>query len=73
MKMCIRIGTSEPMQKAVGSRHLSNLVPGCEKLTGDSYVECVKIHIIVTTNHQVGTAKIGDPKDPTTVVDPELR
>lgn len=73
MKMCITIGTSEPMQKSVGSRHLSNLVPGCEERTGDRYVECVARSIIVTTNHQVGTAKMGDPKDPYTVVDPKLR
>lgn len=72
-KMCITIGTSEPMKKKVGSRHLRNAVPGCEKYTGNDYFKCVAENIIVTTNHQVGTAKMGDPNDPDTVVDPKLR
>lgn len=61
------------MRNRVGSRHLLNLVPGCEKLTGDRYIECVARTIIVTTNHQVGTARMGDPNDPDTVVDPLLK
>nr|XP_042897444.1 glucose dehydrogenase [FAD, quinone]-like [Parasteatoda tepidariorum] len=28
---------------------------------------------VLTMSHEVGTAKMGDPSDPTTVVDPELR
>ncbi|XP_054709909.1 uncharacterized protein LOC129219656 [Uloborus diversus] len=74
MKKCMRIGTSGPLQK-VGSTPLPNIFPGCEDSATDedSYYWCMARQFVVTFNHQVGTAKMGDPRDPTTVVDPQLR
>ncbi|CAL1288547.1 unnamed protein product [Larinioides sclopetarius] len=73
MKTCQRIATSEPMRK-IGARPFKTVFPGCEEFVGDedSYFTCIARGGVVTLSHQVGTAKMGDPKDPTTVVDPLL-
>uniref|UniRef100_A0A4Y2WKF0 Glucose dehydrogenase [FAD, quinone] n=3 Tax=Araneus ventricosus TaxID=182803 RepID=A0A4Y2WKF0_ARAVE len=74
MKTCQRIATSGPMRK-VGARPFETVFPGCEEFVGDedSYFTCIARGGVVTMSHQVGTAKMGDPRDPTTVVDPLLR
>ncbi|GBN40860.1 Glucose dehydrogenase [FAD, quinone], partial [Araneus ventricosus] len=74
LKTCQRIATSEPMQR-VGSKPFETILPGCEDCAGDEdrYLECVVRSIIISYHHGVGSVKMGDPKDPTTVVDPELR
>lgn len=58
----------------VGAKPLEN-VPGCEMFVGfdDAYFRCYVRHIFSTQFHYSGTAKMGDPADPTAVVDPELR
>ena len=50
-------------------------MPGCEDYvdSDEDYFNCYTRRIFSTTFHGVGTAKMGDPGDPTTVVDPELR
>ena len=70
----MKIG-NHPLMKTVGSTPFQTLVPGCEKFFGDedSYLRCLAKTIFVTFSHQVGTARMGDPDDPRTVVDPELR
>ncbi|GFT23859.1 glucose dehydrogenase [Nephila pilipes] len=74
MKQCKEFSESEPFKK-IGTKLISTVYPGCENLVNDDdkYFRCVAEAIIVTQNHQVGTAKMGDPTDPTTVVDPKLR
>ncbi|XP_035225710.1 glucose dehydrogenase [FAD, quinone]-like [Stegodyphus dumicola] len=74
MKKCNEIATSEPLKK-IGSKPFSTVVPGCEDYVNDDdkYFRCIAESIVVTLNHQVGTAKMGNPKDTSTVVDPELR
>ncbi|GBN29991.1 Glucose dehydrogenase [FAD, quinone] [Araneus ventricosus] len=74
MKTCNKISTSGPMQK-VGAKPFETRFPGCEQFFGDedSYFSCMAKGGVVTLSHQVGTAKMGDPDDPTTVVDPQLR
>ncbi|XP_055933565.1 glucose dehydrogenase [FAD, quinone]-like [Argiope bruennichi] len=74
MKTCQKIATSESMQK-VGAKPFETLFPGCEQFYGndDSYFTCIARGAVVTLSHPVGTAKMGDPRDPTTVVDPLLR
>lgn len=59
----------------INARPIDILIPGCEEFGEDEdlYLRCVVRTIITTTNHPVGTAKMGDSKDPTTVVDPQLR
>lgn len=61
------------MAQKVGARFLNNLVPGCEALKDDAYYECFARSIVTSNSHPVGTAKMGDPDDPNTVVDPELK
>ncbi|KAG8178924.1 hypothetical protein JTE90_014130 [Oedothorax gibbosus] len=73
IKTCIRVATAPPMVQGVGATFLNNLVPGCEKKSGDAYIECFARSIVTSNSHPVGTAKMGDPDDPYTVVDPELR
>ncbi|GBN21823.1 hypothetical protein AVEN_154343-1 [Araneus ventricosus] len=62
------------MQK-VGAKPFETLFPGCEQFFGneDLYFTCLARGAVITLSHQVGTAKMGDPRDPTTVVDPLLR
>ncbi|GFT23855.1 glucose dehydrogenase [Nephila pilipes] len=74
MKQCKEFAESEPLKK-IGSKPISTVYPGCENLVNDDdkYFRCMAQAIIITQNHQVGTAKMGDPTDPTTVVDPKLR
>ncbi|GFU63133.1 glucose dehydrogenase [Trichonephila clavipes] len=74
MKKCNDISNSKPMRK-IGAKRISTVYPGCEDDVNDEdkYFRCMARSIIGTANHQVGTAKMGDPSDPTTVVDPELR
>lgn len=74
MKTCQKIGTNKAMLE-IGSEPLTTVVPGCEKYLNDedSYFRCQLRVILISTHHQVGTARMGDVLDPTTVVDPQLR
>ncbi|KAG8184964.1 hypothetical protein JTE90_020011 [Oedothorax gibbosus] len=74
LKMCKAIGTSEPMQK-IGSSLIDPVYPGCEASSGndDELFKCVAQTVMQTMAHQVGTAKMGDQNDKSTVVDPRLR
>ncbi|GBN76146.1 Glucose dehydrogenase [FAD, quinone] [Araneus ventricosus] len=74
MKTCQKIMMLDPMQK-VGAKPFETLFPGCEQFFGneDLYFTCLARGAVITLSHQVGTAKMGDPRDPTTVVDPLLR
>ncbi|CAL1262821.1 unnamed protein product [Larinioides sclopetarius] len=59
----------------VGAKPFKTVFPGCEQFYGneDSYFTCIARAAVVTIYHPVGTAKMGDPRDPTTVVDHRLR
>ncbi|XP_055932736.1 glucose dehydrogenase [FAD, quinone]-like [Argiope bruennichi] len=74
MKTCQKIITSEPMKK-VGAKPFETVAPGCEPFVGDldKYFTCLAKGVVLTLSHQVGIAKMGNPRDPTTVVDPLLR
>ncbi|GIY89121.1 glucose dehydrogenase [Caerostris darwini] len=74
LKMCQKIMTSEPLKKA-GVKPFETMVPICSifKADPDKFFTCFAKSFVATLSHQVGTAKMGDPKDPTTVVDPQLR
>ncbi|GFT35675.1 glucose dehydrogenase [Trichonephila clavipes] len=73
MKTCQRIVMSQPMQKVCPKPF--PLFPGCEHCANDenAYFECFLRAGVLSYQDLVGTAKMGDPKDPTTVVDPQLR
>ncbi|XP_013775330.1 glucose dehydrogenase [FAD, quinone]-like [Limulus polyphemus] len=74
LKISIKVGLSEPF-KAFNTTLFEPSFPGCEKhqMWGDDYLECVARTYSVTIYHPVGTCKMGDPSDPTTVVDSKLR
>ncbi|KAG8173182.1 hypothetical protein JTE90_007353 [Oedothorax gibbosus] len=74
LKTCKAIGLSEPL-KRLGSKLLDGAFPGCEASYGDEdkYFKCLAESFLSTLSHQVGTAKMGVPSDPTTVVTPRLK
>ncbi|XP_055934440.1 glucose dehydrogenase [FAD, quinone]-like [Argiope bruennichi] len=73
LKTCQQILLTEPLRK-VGARAFDKPNPGCTDLVneGDKYYECIARGAVLPISHAVGTAKMGDPNDPTTVVDPLL-
>ncbi|XP_076334605.1 glucose dehydrogenase [FAD, quinone]-like isoform X2 [Tachypleus tridentatus] len=74
MKISIDVGQSEPFRR-FKARMFETVFPGCERfpVLSDSYLECVARTYTITIYHPVGTCKMGDPSDPSTVVDSELR
>ncbi|XP_076324815.1 glucose dehydrogenase [FAD, quinone]-like [Tachypleus tridentatus] len=74
MKKCLGLAQTPAFQK-FGTRLISDVFPGCEdyKLLSDEYLACLARTLTFTIYHPVGTCKMGDYRDPNTVVDPELR
>ncbi|XP_042911349.1 glucose dehydrogenase [FAD, quinone] isoform X1 [Parasteatoda tepidariorum] len=74
IKTCQRLSETQAM-KSIGAKPLDTVYPGCEKFQkySDDYYRCHARSAQLTQSHEVGTAKMGHPNDPTTVVDPELR
>nr|XP_042909742.1 choline dehydrogenase, mitochondrial-like [Parasteatoda tepidariorum] len=74
IKTCQKHSETEAM-KSIGSKFLRTAYPGCENFENfsDDYYRCHARSVLLTQSHQVGTAKMGDENDPSTVVDPELR
>lgn len=61
--------------RGLGARPLETLMPGCEIYTGNDneYFKCFARKFTVSFHHPVGSTKMGDASDPSTVVDSELR
>lgn len=74
MQICLEWASTNVMKK-IGTKPLSTNIPGCEKHKKftDEYMECVARAITQTAYHPVGTCKMGDPSDESTVVDPFLK
>ncbi|GFQ79433.1 glucose dehydrogenase, partial [Trichonephila clavata] len=74
LKKCKEIGESEPLRR-IGSKLFSTVYPGCEQFLNDDdeYFRCMARSILLTCGHPVGTVKMGNPRDPSTVLDPQLR
>lgn len=72
--MCKKIVNSEAFQR-IGAKPVDSLMPGCEGFESSEveYFRCFARRYFSSTFHAVGTAKMGHPADPSTVVDPELR
>ncbi|CAN7951443.1 unnamed protein product [Ixodes pacificus] len=74
MKFSIAVGQA-PAFKKYGVKMWDKVFPGCDhyKFLGDEYLACMARTFTNTIYHPVGTCKMGQPWDPTTVVDPRLR
>lgn len=75
VRECQKLITT-PTLKKVGAKLVDKPVKACEskhKYDSDDYWRCHIRAALLTLYHPVGTTKMGDPKDNTTVVDPELR
>lgn len=74
MKVCKTLLNTQPFLE-LGAKPLETLIPGCESFSGDDdkYFRCHARTLLFTGHHPVGTCKMGDAEDTTTVVDPQLR
>ena len=74
MKICIAVGLT-PGFRRINSRLFDAVVPGCEiyKIWSDEYLACMARTYTLTIYHPVGTARMGSPNDPRSVVDSQLR
>ncbi|XP_067140175.1 glucose dehydrogenase [FAD, quinone]-like [Centruroides vittatus] len=73
-KFCKTFGRTHSMRE-VGTQEIESVFPMCEHHPRDSdeYLGCVLRVFTVSLYHGSGTCKMGDPHDPRTVVDPNLR
>nr|XP_042909545.1 glucose dehydrogenase [FAD, quinone] [Parasteatoda tepidariorum] len=74
MKTCQKILASRAMRK-IRAKPFNTTYPGCENFEAFSYeyYKCQALAITFSQSHEVGTVKMGNPNDRSTVVDPELR
>ncbi|XP_076336480.1 glucose dehydrogenase [FAD, quinone]-like [Tachypleus tridentatus] len=74
MKISYAVGETPAFRK-FGARRLPNVFPKCGHYPhwSDEYLACVARTFTSTLYHPVGTCKMGNPNDPSTVVDPQLR
>ncbi|XP_046979435.1 glucose dehydrogenase [FAD, quinone]-like [Schistocerca americana] len=64
-----------PAMRELGANLTPELTQGCERYVAgsDDFWACAVKRYTGPENHQVGTCQMGDPYDPNTVVDPQLR
>nr|KAG5706356.1 hypothetical protein BaRGS_033117 [Batillaria attramentaria] len=70
-----RVSTTPTLQR-LGAKLVDKPVKACadkHQFDSDDYWRCHIRHTITTCYHPVGTCKMGDGKDPSTVVDSQLR
>lgn len=75
VKFALALGETHAFKK-LGSRFWDKVpMPGCEhtELWGDEYWACICRHYTTTIYHYSGTAKMGPPTDPGSVVNHELK
>ncbi|XP_067133170.1 glucose dehydrogenase [FAD, quinone]-like [Centruroides vittatus] len=73
-KICLDLFSTSAMKK-IGTKAIDAIIPGCEqyKQFSDEYLACASQTITQTSYHPVGTCKMGNIRDKSTVVDPRLR
>lgn len=64
-----------PTMQSLGANFEGMRVSFCSqhKFRSDAYWECITRHLATTVYHPAGTCKMGNAKDETAVVDPQLR
>ncbi|GIY85359.1 glucose dehydrogenase [Caerostris extrusa] len=72
---CVDLVQNTEAFKKIGAKMFETKFPGCEshELYSDAYLRCIARNYAFNFYHPVGTCKMGDPNDDTTVVDPRLR
>ena len=77
MKICDAIAKHPAMRQVQAEliKTQQTGFPNCEKFEGnrDLYFSCLAKNVVNTFWHFAGTARMGHPNDPRSVVDPELR
>lgn len=73
-KTCLKIVGNTALSK-IEPKMINLTYPGCEIFSGDldNFLGCLTKAFPIAASHHSGTAKMGDPSDPTTVVDSELK
>merc|ERR1712179_614177 len=74
VKFALAMAETKALKK-FGSKVLDVVMPGCEHMEwlADEYLECLSRHCTATIYHYSGTAKMGPPTDPESVVNHELK
>jgi len=74
IKTAISLAQTDSFKK-LGAKLYSKPLPGCDFYTfgSDDYWKCYVKSYIFNLGHTVGTARMGNVNDPTTVVDPRLK
>jgi len=74
IKIALALSKTEGFRE-LNSRYYNKKIVGCESYTfgTDDYWSCYVRSYCFTLVHTVGTVKMGNISDPTTVVDPRLR
>ena len=74
IKKALEIGNTEAYRRH-GAQFFPSSLPDCRDrgVFSDQYWECHARYLTFNLFHDVGTAKMGPPGDPTAVVDPQLR
>jgi len=74
VKLAFALGNSSSF-RTHGAKLNQHVLPQCREFEPhvDQYLACAIRHVMFTTFHPVGTAKMGPASDPMAVVDPELR
>ena len=74
MKMSLKVGQTPPMQ-AYGATPIQERYPGCDQteIYSDGYLRCMAQTFTTHSYHPMGTCKMGQTSDETSVVDLNLR
>ncbi|XP_067129201.1 glucose dehydrogenase [FAD, quinone]-like [Centruroides vittatus] len=74
IKMCLKLGDTQAL-RGIGDRIPPPSLPACNNYSAasDEYYRCLGRQLATPGYHVVGTCKMGDPKDNTTVVDFDLK
>lgn len=74
IKFCKKFGKTLAM-KEVGAKELNSVFPMCDHYPhhSDEYLGCITRVFSIPMFHGAGTCRMGDPSDPRTVVDAQLR